>query len=156
MGGHALGMATYTVTVQTPMAPADAFAYMADLRNFAEWDPGVTGVVQTDGVGGAADAEFDVELDGPLGTYTLHYATVAYAPSSMVKVRAESKVLTSVDTVTIVAAGDGAAVTYEAELELWGPLRLFDPLLGLAFQRIGDRAAAGLVDALDGERVSAA
>jgi hypothetical protein len=35
-------------------------------------------------------------------------------------------------------------VSYEAELTLKGPLRVLDPLLGLAFNRVGDRAAAGL------------
>ena len=52
-----------------------------------------------------------------------------------------------------VADGTGAVVTYEAELTLNGVLRFADPLLGLAFGRIGGRAADGLIDALDGERV---
>ncbi len=43
-----------------------------------------------------------------------------------------------------------AVVTYEADLSLKGVLRIGDPLLGLAFRRIGDRAAAGLRTALDG------
>ena len=34
-------MARYTVSVRTSMSPEEAFDYMADLRNFAEWDPGV-------------------------------------------------------------------------------------------------------------------
>jgi len=41
-------------------------------------------------------------------------------------------------------------VTYDAELTLNGLLGLADPLLGLSFKRIGDRAAAGLIRALDG------
>jgi hypothetical protein len=39
-------------------------------------------------------------------------------------------------------------VTYQAELTLKGPLRALDPLLGLAFKRVGDRAATGLRGAL--------
>ena len=35
-------------------------------------------------------------------------------------------------------------MTYDATLTLNRPLGLFDPLLRLAFRRIGDRAAAGL------------
>ena len=35
-------MARYVTKVRTPRSVEDAFAYMADLRNFAEWDPGVT------------------------------------------------------------------------------------------------------------------
>ena len=45
-------------------------------------------------------------------------------------------------------------VTYDAELTLNGPLGLADPLLGIGFKRIGDRAAEGLIIALDGERVA--
>ena len=62
--------------------------------------------------------------------------------------------LTSLDTITVVGDGSGSVVTYDAELTLNGPLRLADPLLGLSFKRIGDRAAAGLIRALDGERVT--
>ena len=42
---------------------------------------------------------------------------------------------------------------YDAELELSGLLGLADPVLGLVFGRIGDRAAAGMAVALDGEIV---
>jgi len=46
-------------------------------------------------------------------------------------------------------------VTYDAILTLRGPLGLFDPLLRLAFGRIGDRAAAGMRKALRGTEVVA-
>ena len=45
-------------------------------------------------------------------------------------------------------------VTYDAELTLNGLLRIFDPVLGLGFKRIGDKAATGLIRALDGERIA--
>jgi hypothetical protein len=38
----------------------------------------------------------------------------------------------------------GTRVTYDADLALRGILRIADPLLGLAFNRVGDRALAGL------------
>ena len=59
-------MARYSTTVRTPRSPDEAFAYMADLRNFALWDPGVTRVTQVhggDGVhgeGGGPKSVFDV------------------------------------------------------------------------------------------------
>ena len=43
--------------------------------------------------------------------------------------------------------------SYDADLRLKGVLRLADPLLGLAFGRIGDRAAEGLRAYLDGSCV---
>ena len=55
-------MARYVTTVRTGRSAADAFAFMADLRNFAEWDPGVSKVVQVEGNGGGRDAVFDVTL----------------------------------------------------------------------------------------------
>lgn len=44
-------MARYTVQVSTPKPADEAFAYMADLRNFAQWDPGVKEVEQIHGAG---------------------------------------------------------------------------------------------------------
>lgn len=37
-------MARYVTTVKTARTPQNVFAYMADLRNFTEWDPGVKAV----------------------------------------------------------------------------------------------------------------
>ena len=56
----------------------------------------------------------------------------------------------STDEIRVVPVGAGTSVTYDADLRLKGPLgRLMDPLLGLAFRRIGDRAAVGLGKALN-------
>ena len=43
---------------------------------------------------------------------------------------------------------EGTRVTYDADLALKGLLRIADPLLGLAFNRVGDRALDGLRDTL--------
>jgi hypothetical protein len=136
--------------------PADeAFTFMADLRNFAAWDPGVTKVDQVEGVGGGAGAVFDVTVKGVPKDMVLRYRTTEFDPSTKVVARAESTLLTSLDTITVVRDGKGSVVTYDAELTLNGPLGLVDPVLGLMFGRIGDRAAAGLVKALGGARVTA-
>lgn len=143
-------MARYVTTVRTQLTPEEAFQYMADLRNFAEWDPGVKKVVQVVGSGGGAGNEFDVSVSGT----TLRYKTTVHNPTHELVVVARSRMLTSTDRVTIrrEATGDteGTLVTYDATLQLNGVLRLVDPLLGLAFGRIGDRAAAGMRRVLDG------
>ena len=147
-------MARYQVTVRSPLTPADAFAYMADLANFAEWDPGVTKVTQVVGDGAGPDAAFDVSVKGFVGDLTLRYETIEYEAPEHLLVVTESPLLISRDTVTVEAEGDGSLVTYDAVLELKGLFRLSDPLLGIAFKRIGDRAAKGLIKALEGARVS--
>ena len=146
-------MARYVTSVRSPKSPEEAFAYMADLRNFAEWDPGVTTVEQVTGDGAGADAVFDVTVKGIPAPITLRYETRLYEPDARLVVRADSSTLTSVDEVTVVPDGDGAVVTYDAELTLRGLLGIFDPGLRLVFGRIGDRAAAGLRKALDGVQV---
>ncbi len=149
-------MARYVVHVRTPMPPTQAFAYMADLTNFAEWDPGVDRVEQVEGRGPGPGATFDVAVKVPGRTMTLRYETTAFdATSTTMTAFAENALFTSEDTITVVADGDGSVVTYDAELKLKGLLGLSDPLLGLTFDRIGDRAASGLVAALAGERIAA-
>ncbi len=35
-------------------------------------------------------------------------------------------------------------MTYDADVSLKGPLKLFDPIMKLGFRRAGDKAAGGL------------
>ncbi len=150
-----MSMSRYVVHVRTSMPPAEAFAYMADLSNLADWDPGVERAEQVEGDGAGLGAAYDVDVKVTLRTMTLRYDTVAYDGSSNTMTAvAVNALITSKDTITVEADGDGSIVTYDAELTLKGLLGLANPLLGLAFNRIGDRAATGLIEALAGERVS--
>lgn len=144
-------MARYIVRVRSPKPPAEAFAYMANLANFAEWDPGVTKVEQSEGDGPGPDAVFDVSIKG-LGS-PLRYRTTRYEPPRTIVVRAESRMLTSLDTIMVESDGAGSIVVYDAELTLNGILGIANPLLGVAFDRIAGRAATGLVRVLEGERL---
>lgn len=146
-------MARYRTTVRTDMAPAEAFAFMADLRNFEDWDPGVQRATQVDGTGGGPDASFDVVVDAPGKGLTLRYETTEYDAPRRVVVEAESKMFTSLDRIDVEPDGTGSFVTYDAELTLNGPLGVFDLLLRPVFKRIGGRADDGLQRALDGEKV---
>lgn len=77
-------MARYVTTVRTARTPQEVFAYLADLRNFAEWDPGVKAVSQVQGSGGGPDLVFDVTVAGLVGDLTLRYVTEDYnAPRNL-------------------------------------------------------------------------
>lgn len=146
-------MPRYTVTVRCPLSPADAFAYMADLTNIEQWDPGVAQVLQVTGNGPSLGAEYDVDVRRPVGVLTLRYCVMSFDAPRCVVAHARSSAFTSVDTMTVDADENGSTVTYEAVLTLNGLLGLANPFLGIAFRVIGDRAAAGLVDALDGQKI---
>ncbi len=142
-------MAKYTTTVRSPWSADKAFAYVADLENLAEWDPGVASSEQTTGDGPAVDAVYKVAASGA----TLHYKVTAYDEPTLVGMRATSKLFDSIDAITFTKTADGCEVTYEAELKLNGALGVFDFGLGLMFNYIGGKAANGLAKALDGEIV---
>lgn len=137
-------MARYVTTVRTAKTPQEAFDYMADLRNFAEWDPGVKAVRQVQGAGGGPDSVFDVTVAGIGRDLTLRYETEEYDVPRNLLVVARSIVFTSIDRITVEPDGTGSVVTYDADLRLNGVLRVGDLGLRLMFGQIGDRAAAGL------------
>lgn len=143
-------MARYVTRVRTPMSAEKAFAYMADLRRFAEWDPGVRRAVQVEGDGGGPEAVFDVTVATLGPDLTLRYETTEYDAPRSVRVVAKSAWFTSDDRIRVETKRGKTIVTYDAELRLNGLLGLFDPGLRLAFGWIGDRAAAGLRKALGG------
>ena len=137
-------MARYVTTVRSAKSPQEAFAYMADLGNFVEWDPGVKAVRQVEGSGGGPDAVFDVTVASPGLDLTLRYVTEEHDAPRNLLVVARSAVFTSIDRITVEPDGTGSVVTYDADLRLNGVLRLGDLGLRLVFGQIGDRAAAGL------------
>ena len=146
-------MAKYVTTVRSPRSPEDAFSYMAELRNFAEWDPGVRAAEQIRGDGPGPDATYDVTVDAAAGSaLTLRYETIEYDAPRSITVKASSRLFTSLDRIDVEPDGDGSLVRYDAELTLNGPLGLFDRFLGGTFRKIGDRANRGLIQALDGEQ----
>jgi carbon monoxide dehydrogenase subunit G len=146
-------MARYVVHIRSPKAPAEAFDFMADLSNFALWDPGVVSARQITGDGHHLAAVYEVVVKAVRGTMPLEYEITEYEAPSRFVARAESARLVSLDTITVTPTEEGSVVTYDAELTLAGWLGIADPVLGLAFRRIGDRAAEGLLAALSGERV---
>jgi len=147
-------MAHYVTSIATPLSPEEAFAYMADVRNFAEWDPGVTRAVRVKGDGQSVGAAYDLTVKAG-GTTVMRYVVKAYDAPRRVFLVSRTTFFLSEDEIRVTPAGSGSVVTYDAILTLRGPLGLFDPLLRVAFKRIGDRAAAGMRNALRGTTVAA-
>ncbi len=141
-GLRRLSMASYRTSVHTAWSPETAFDFMADLRNFAIWDPGVGSVRLVKGARPGLGTAFDVDVHAGPRTITLRYQTTEFRRPHRLVVVATTPTLVSLDEITVEREPGGATVTYDAELSLRGVLRLADPLLAVAFRRIGDRAAA--------------
>ena len=141
-------MARYTTRVQSRQPAEEAFAYLSDFATTAEWDPGVVEAERLTAGPLGEGSEFRVVARFMGRKVPLTYVVTEYEAPTRIVLRGESSTVVSLDEVTVSHADDGALVTYDARLTLKGPLRVADPLLGLVFKRIGDRAAAGMRGAL--------
>ena len=137
-------MPRYQARIHTSTDADSAFAYISRFDRASEWDPGVS--------------EAEMLTDEPVGpgsrfrlvarflgrSVPLDYEIVEFAAPARVVLRAETAMIRSTDTITCSTDGSGALVHYDAVLDAKGVARLANPILALAFRRIGDRAAAGL------------
>lgn len=138
-------MARYVTTIPSSKTPAEAFAYMADLRNFAEWDKGVVKVEQISGTGGGLGNVFDVTVKGfGKSTSTLRYTTTEFEEPTNILVKGSNALFTSIDRVTISPTATGCDVMYDAVLTANWIIAPMNLLLGKVFNKIGDTATRGL------------
>lgn len=143
-------MAHYRCRVETPLSVTDAFAYMADVRNFERWDPGVISVTQVAGDGPGPDASYELLTSNGGRENMFRYVVTAFDDPVGYTIVGRKAPFTSTDVISVEAGGDGAIVTYAADLTMPFPLSLADPWLQKTFDRIGDAAAHGLAGALGG------
>ena len=148
-------MARYVATMKSSFSAPAAFSYLADVANFADWDPSITRVsTVTDGEP-RLGAAYDIDVRTGPRTTTMRYETTEFTPPRRLVIRAETPLLFSVDEVRVEPDGTASVVTYDAQLTLKGAARVLDPLLAFVFRRIGDRAAAGLRRELGAQSVAA-
>lgn len=144
-------MAHYGCRVDTPMTVTDAFDFMSDVRNFEQWDPGVVDVRQVAGDGPGTDAVYDVTTANGGRRMQFRYQVTAFDRPVGFTIVGTKWPFTSTDEVAVEPSATGSTVTYVAELTMPFPLSLADRWLQRVFDRIGDKAAAGLAEALDGK-----
>jgi hypothetical protein len=141
-------MARYTARIETPRPPAETFAYLSDFSTTQEWDPGVVEAQRLGDAPVGEGTEFRLVADFLGRKAELTYRIVEFKPDTAVTLRGENATVVSLDRITCEPFDGGTRVTYDAGLALKGPLRIADPLLGLAFDRVGDRALEGLRETL--------
>jgi hypothetical protein len=149
-------MARYTATIATPRPIEEVFDYLSDFSTTLEWDPGV---VEAERLGDGPieeGSEFRIVAEFLGRRNSLLYRIVEFDAPSVVTFRGASATVVSLDRLTFESFGAGTQVTYDADLTLKGALKLADPLLAIAFRRVGDRALAGLRGALAAEHINAA
>lgn len=127
-----------------------AFRYMSNFANSATWDPGVKSASQLSAGEIGLGTKFQLVTLFNGREVPLTYEITEFEPPRHVVLRAESALIRSIDRVTVASTAGGSDVSYDADLRTLGWLRLASPIVALLFQRIGDRARAGLQHVLNG------
>jgi carbon monoxide dehydrogenase subunit G len=137
-------MAHYRATIDVHQPRDDVFTYLSDFSTAEQWDPGVIEARRVNGAAVGLGSEFRLVAKFLGRENELTYRIVEYDAPRAVTFLGENATVVSRDRITFDEIVDGTRVTYDADLALKGRLRIADPLLGLAFSRVGDRALAGL------------
>ena len=133
------------VTVATPLDKV--FAYLADFSTTTEWDPGTVTTIRTTG-DGAVGTEYLNTSTFAGRTTQLTYVVQELVPNQRISLRGENSTVIAHDTMTFRETENGTEVSYTADFAFKGVARLVAPLLRPAFNRLGDRAQAGMAAAL--------
>jgi carbon monoxide dehydrogenase subunit G len=141
--------------IDTSLAVAEAFAFVADFANAERWDPGVATSVRTD--------------DGPLGvgaTYRLgvrmagravpmDYRVTEFEPDDRVVLTGSGRGVRAIDDIRFYPTATGTRIEYTADIRLVGLLRPAGPFAGASLARIGRAAREGMERALERRAVGA-
>ncbi len=142
-------MARYKTDIESSLAQADAFAYMADFANARFWDPSVSDARRVGEAPVGIGSAFDLVARFGGRDVPLRYEIVEYDSPRRVVLEARRPAFVSRDTITIEPAGNGSIVHYDATLGFGGVGRLFDPIMQRIFDRVGARATLGMKTALN-------
>ncbi len=138
--------------IQVARPLADAFAYVADFSNSAEWDPGIPEAKRiTDGPVRQGSA-FEVVALFRGKRQRFHYVVTAFEAERRVVLTGEGEKARSVDEITFEPAGAGTRIVYVADIRLRGIARVAGPLLAPIMNRMADDALSGLKSVLDRPR----
>ncbi len=142
-------MAILNEQLTTSLAPAQAFAFMADFANSVIWDPGVVSSVRIDDgpVGIGARYRLGVKMAGR--TASMDYVVTAWEPDRRVVLEGSGSGVIAVDEIRFEPTPEGTRIHYTADIRFRGLLRLAAPLAGGAFARIARDARDGMQRALD-------
>ena len=137
-------MAHYRATLDIQQPREDVFAHLSDFSTTTQWDPSVVEAERVNGQAVGEGTEFRLVAEFLGRKNELTYPIVEYNSPHAVTFLGENATVVSRDRITFDSTAAGTRVTYDAALALKGLLRIADPLLALAFTRVGDRALAGL------------
>jgi carbon monoxide dehydrogenase subunit G len=134
--------------IETTMPIDAAFDYVADFANAQEWDPGVAFARRLDDGPLGPGARFELGVRMGRRVAPMEYRVTVFERPDRVVLTGSGSSVDAVDDIRFERTADGTLIDYTADIRLGGLLRLGQPFLGGAFERIGREAAAGMARTL--------
>ena len=142
-------MPTVSRTFSVSPPPRQVVDYLKDFGNAEEWDPGTQRCTRIDN--GAIDQGASWHNVSKIFGVTaeLTYTLDELSDRKLVFV-GKNKSSTSVDTITVDAAGAGSVLTYRADLEMNGPAKLLNPVMKVVFEKLANDTEKQMTTTLNG------
>ncbi|AQA05387.1 polyketide cyclase [Mycobacterium sp. MS1601] len=144
-------MPTVSRTFTVSIPPAQVLEYLKDFANAEHWDPGTQRCTRLDSgpvvVGSRWHNESKI-----FGVSTELEYTLKEVSSDRVVFEGNNKSSTTVDTIVVTAAPEGAQISYQADLTMRGAGKLADPAMKLIFEKLAGDTEAQMTSALNGLR----
>lgn len=131
-----------------PMSQDEAFAFVADFTNVVEWDPGITESTQVGNEPVGVGTEFAVMSNFAGRSLPLTYVVEEWVAPHKAILSTSTSRFDGRDTITFRAVDGGTQIDYVADFSFKGVMRLAEPFLKGTFNRIGEKAMDGVVEAV--------
>lgn len=131
-------------TAKTSLTQAEAFSAVGDFENIDQWDPGVKRSIKRTPGEVRVGTVYDLELDYRGRSLEMSYTVTELDIGSKIVLEGTGGVIHAIDVISFEAKDDGTLVTYQADLQLTGLARFFQPFMKNRFAAIGEAAGSGL------------
>jgi|SRR5215218_215608 carbon monoxide dehydrogenase subunit G len=141
-------MPTVSRTFSVSPPPQQVIDYLKDFANAVEWDPGTQRCTRIDS-GAIVEGASWHNVSKIFGvTAELTYTLDVLNANNIVLI-GKNKSSTSVEDIYIDAVNTGSVITYRNDLEMHGPLKLLNPVLKLAFEKLATETEQQLTSVLN-------
>lgn len=141
-------MPTIEEHIEVDQPAGRVFDYLADFTNSTEWDPGTVKTVLIDG-DGAVGTRYENTSKFAGRVSTVIYVVQEIIPGRHLHLRGENTSLVANDRITVEQKGSGSHVSYRADFDFGGILKLFTPILRVFVHRLGAAGALGMKQTLE-------
>ena len=141
--------------IHTTLPIEDTFAFIADFANSSRWDPGVATSERIDAGPVALGARYDLGVRMRGKVAPMEYRITTFEPPTRVILTGEGSGVSAVDEIKFEKTATGTTIDYTADIRLGGWMRLAQPFVGGAFEKIAKDALGGMQRALDARAAQA-